>query len=96
MFNFLEVLTDEAYATIFKWAIMPAILPVGFAACRKDVRFFKFYHPAVMACQLRFGQVPPELFFTNLVKARGIFNSALEYDRLSALVNKLPSFDMST
>ena len=88
-FSFLEVPLDEDYAKIFKSMINSIVLPVGFSLGRKETRSFEFYHPAVVARQFGFGQVPTDLFFANLVKPRGSLDSALIYDRLISLSERL-------
>lgn len=57
---------------------------------------FEYYHPAIVAHQLGFGQCTIELHLANLVKPRGLLPSAIAYDRLKNLSPPRESIDLSS
>jgi hypothetical protein len=77
-------------------AFTPCLLPINFSTGRGKTHLYsyEFYHPSIAAWQFGLRQLPIHLFFANLIKARDILNSALEYGHLKALTNTLTDVNL--
>jgi hypothetical protein len=91
-FNLIEV-TDEYTEKSLSVALRPGYLPVDFTSIKGKMSF-EFYHPAVAARQMGFGQVPAHLRLFDKVKCREIINSGLEYSRLRDTTPSTETLDL--
>ena len=91
-------------AVIFNTFIKPCVLPVEFRHGRgKMVKgsstlgnplAYEFYNPSFVARQFGLGQLPPRLFFENILKPREDVSDMLEASRIFQLGSDLPSFSL--
>lgn len=93
--NFDMTDTNDEYSTkILSYALVPRILPVDFTSI-KDKPSYEFYHPAIAARQMGFGQLPIHLYLTSLIRSRELLNSALELNRLQSREPATDSLDLN-
>ena len=71
--------------------ISPGILPVNFTSGKSAIGY-EFCYPSMVAKQLGFVQVPPLLYFADMVQVRNPIGTALTYNRLK---NLEPIIDMT-
>ena len=100
-FWFESSCSDETAAAIFNSFIKPCVLPVEFRhGCGKmaigsslldNLPTYEFYNPSFIAHQFGFGQLPPQLFFKNILKPREDINEVMEASRVFQLGLDLPS-----
>ena len=91
-------------AAIFNSFIKPCVLPTEFHHGRgKMVKgssipgnppTYEFYNPSFVAYQFVLGQLPPCLFFKNILKPREDISDVLEASRAFQLGLGLPSFSL--
>ena len=103
-FQFESGCSDETAATIFNSFIKPCVLPAKFHHGRgKMVKgssipgnppTSEFYNPSFVSHQFGLGQLPPRLFFKNILKAREDISDVLEASRAFQLGSNLPSFSL--
>jgi len=55
---------------------------------------YEFYNPSFVAHQFGLGQLPPHLFFKNILKPREDISDVLEASRAFQLGSDLPSFSL--
>ena len=89
---------------IFNSFIKPCVLPAVFHHGRgKMIKgssipgnppTYEFYNPSFMARQFGLGQLPPLLFFKNILKPREDINNVLEAPRVFRLGSDFPSFSL--
>ena len=68
-------------AAIFNSFIKPCVLSA-----------YEFYNPSFVACQFGLGQLPPQLFFKDILKPREGISEVMEASRVFQLGSDLPSF----
>jgi len=103
-FRFESGCSDETAAAIFNTFIKPYVLPAEFHHGRgKMVKgssslgnpsTYEFYNPSFMTRQFGLGQLPPRLFFENILKPREDVSDVLEASRIFQLGSDLPSFSL--
>lgn len=95
-FRFETGCSDEMASDIFNCFIRPCALPAGFYHNRgktTDPKLFpsyEFYNPSFASRQLGLGQLPPSLYFLDILKPREGILSALEANRVFSLGNDFP------
>ena len=52
---------------------------------------YEFYNPSFVARQFGFGQLPPQLFFKNILKPREDISEVLKAERVFQVGSDLPS-----
>ena len=92
---------DETAAAIFNSFIKPCVLPAEFChGCGKmamgsfilgNIPTYEFYNPSFVARQFGLGQLPPQLFFKNILKPRKDISEVMEASRVFQLGSDLPS-----
>ena len=103
-FRFESGCLDEIAASIFNSFIKPCVLPAEFCHGRgKMVKgssspsnplTYEFYNPSFVARQFGLGQLPPHLFFENILKPREDVSNVLEASIIFQLGSDLPSFSL--
>jgi len=88
-------------AAIFNSFVKPYVLPAEFHHGRGKVAIgsfipgnlpmYEFYNPSFVARQFGFGQLPPQLFFKNILKPQEDISEVLEAGRVFQLGLDLPS-----
>ena len=88
-------------ATIFNSFIKPCVLPAEFLHGRAkmstgsfllgNLPTYEFYNPSFVACQFGLGQLPPRLFFKDILKPREDISEAMEASKVFQLGSDLPS-----
>ena len=101
-FRFESGCSDEIAAAIFSCIIKPCVLLAKFHHGRgkiatgsflpENLPTYKFYNSCFMARQFGLGQLPPQLFFKNILKLREGINEEMEASRVFHLGSNLPSF----
>ena len=101
-FRFESGCSDDEAAAIFNSFVKPCVLPTEFCHGRGKMAIgsfilgnlptYEFYNPSFAAHRFGFGQLPPQLFFKNILKPREDINEALEASRVFQLGSDLPSF----
>ena len=104
-FRFESGCSDETAAAIFNSFIKPCVLPAEFHHGRGKMPIgsfllgslptYEFYNPSFVACQFGLGQLPPRLFFKDILKPREGISEAMEASRVF-LVRIGSSFPLST
>ena len=89
-------------AVIFNSFIKPCVLPAEFHHGRGkmstgsflpgNLPTYEFYNPSFVARQFGLGQLPPELFFKNILKPREGISEVMEASRVFQLGSDIPSF----
>jgi len=89
-------------AAIFNSFIKPCILLAKFSYGHGKMAIgsflpgnlptYEFYNPSFVAHQFGLGQLPPQLFFKNILKPREGISEVLESSRVFQLGSDLPSF----
>ena len=84
--------SDETAAAIFNSFIKPCVLLAEFCHGRNkmatgsfilgNLPTYEFYNPSFVARQFGLGQLPPQLFFKNILKPREDINEVLEAKRV--------------
>ena len=59
---------------------------------QENLPTYEFYNPCFVARQFGLGQLPPQLFFKNILKPREGISEVLEASRVFQLGSDLPSF----
>ena len=100
-FLFESGCSDETAATIFTSFIKPCVLPAKFchghgkmatgSSLLGNPPTYEFYNPSSIARQFGFGQLPPQLFFRNILKPREDISEVMEDSRVFQLGSDLPS-----
>ena len=103
-FRFESGCSDETAVAIFNSFIKPYVLPVEFhhghgkmikgSSIPGKPPTYEFYNPSFVACQFGLGQLPPHLFFKNILKSREDISEVLEASRVFQLGSDLPSFSL--
>ena len=88
--------SDEIAAAIFNCIIKPYALPVdGKMAIGsflpENLPTYEFYNPCFVARQFGLGQLPPQLFFKNILKPREGIGEVIEASRVFQLGSDLSS-----
>ena len=88
-------------AAIFNSFVKPYVLPAEFHHGRGkmaigsfilgNLPMYKFYNPSFVARQFGFGQLPPQLFFKDILRPREDISEVLEAGRVFQLGSDLPS-----
>jgi len=88
-------------AAIFNSFIKPYVLPAEFrhgrgkmATCSflpSNLPTYEFYNPSFVARQFGFGQLPPQLFFKDILRPREDISEVMEVSRVFQLGSDLPS-----
>ena len=88
-------------AAIFNSFVKPYVLPAEFHHGRGkmatssfipgNLPTYEFYNPSLVARQFGFGQLPPRLFFKDVLKPREDISEVLEAGRVFQLGSDLPS-----
>ena len=101
-FRFEYGCSDETAAAIFNSFIKPCVLPAEFRHGRgKMVKgssilgnppTYEFYNPSFVARQFGLSQLPPRMFFKNILKPREDISEVFEASRVFQLGSDLPSF----
>ena len=88
-------------AAIFNSFIKPCVLSVEFCHGRGkmatdssllgNLPTYEFYNPSFVARQFGFGQLPPQLFFRDILKPREDISEVMEASRVFQLGSDLPS-----
>jgi len=89
-------------AAILNFFIKPYVLPAEFHYGRGKISTssfllgnlptYEFYNPSFVACQFGLGQLPPQLFFKDILRPREGISEVLESSRVFQLGLDLPSF----
>ena len=84
--------SDETVAAIFNSFIKPYVLPAEFrhghgkmsagSFLPGNLPTYEFYNPSFVAHQFGLGQLPPQLFFKNILKSREGISEVLEASRV--------------
>jgi hypothetical protein len=92
---------DETAAVIFNSFIKPCVLPAEFHHGRGkmikcsfilgNLPTYEFYNPSFVAYQFGLGQLPPRLFFKDILRPREDISEVLEASRVFQLESNLPS-----
>jgi len=100
-FRFESGCSDETATAIFNFFIKPCVLPAKFHHGRGkmstgsfllgNLPTYKFYNPAFEAHQFGLSQLPPRLFFKDILKPREGISEAMEASRAFQLGSDLPS-----
>ena len=100
-FRFKSGCSDETADAIFSCIIKPCVLQAKFCRGRgkmatssfllDNLPTYKFYNPSFVAHQFGLGQLPPRLFFRNILKPREGISEMMEASRVFQLVSDLPS-----
>jgi len=103
-FRFESGFSNEIATAIFNSFIKPYVLPAEFHHGRgKMVKgssipgnppTSEFYNPSFVSHQFGLGQLPPRLFFKNILKPREDISDVLEASRAFQLGSDLPSFSL--
>ena len=93
--------SDETMATIFNSFIKPCVLPAEFLHGRAkmstgsfllgNLPTYEFYNPSFIARQFGLGQLPPQLFFKDILRPRESISEVMEASRVFQLGSDLPS-----
>ena len=91
-FRFESGCSDETAAAIFNSFIKPCVLPAEFHHGRgkmstgsfltSNLPTYEFYNPSFVAHQFGFGQLPPQLFFKDMLRPREDISEVLEVSRV--------------
>ena len=89
---------------IFNTFIKPCVLPAEFhhghgkmvkgSSTPGNPPTYEFYNTSFVARQFGLGQLPPRLFFENILKPREDVSDVLEASRIFQLGSDLPSFSL--
>ena len=100
-FRFKSGCLDETAAVIFNSFIKPCVLLAKFchgrgkmATCSfipGNLPTYEFYNPSFVACQFGLGQLPPQLFFKDILRPREDISEVMEASRVFQLGSDLPS-----
>ena len=100
-FRFESGYSDDVAAAIFNSFIKPYVLPIEFRHGRGKMAIgsfilgnpptYEFYNPSFVARQFGFTQLPPQLFFKNILKPREDISEVLEAGKVFQLGSNLPS-----
>ena len=101
-FRFESGCSDETVAAIFNSFIKPCILPAEFrhdhgkmstgSFLPGNLPTYEFYNPSFVDRQFGLGQLPPQMFFKDILKPREGISEVLESFRVFELGSDLPSF----
>lgn len=86
---------------IFNCIIRPCALPTGFYHSRGKTSnpdhfpSYEFYNPSFVSRQLGFGQLPPFLYFLNILKPREGISIALQSNRIFTLGDSFSQYTLS-
>ena len=94
-FNYETGCDDKISTELFNSFIKPCALPAEFHHGWSVHPIYEFYNPNMVARQLGCGQLPPKLFFSEMVRPREEFKEKLEYKRVFELGWNLPSYEPS-
>ena len=93
--------SDETAAAIFSCIIKPCVLLAEFhhghgkmatgSFLPDNLPTYEFYNPSFVARQFGLGQLPPQLFFRNILKPREGISEMMEASRVFQLGSDLPS-----
>ena len=100
-FRFESGYLDETVAAIFNSFIKPCVLPAEFHHGRGKMAIgsllpgnlptYEFYNPSFVAHQFGLVQLPPQLFFKDILRPREDISEVLEVSRVFQLGSDLPS-----
>jgi len=100
-FQFESGCSDKTTAAIFNSFIKPCVLPAEFCHGRGKMAIgsfllgnlltYEFYYLSFVARQFGFGQLPPQLFFKNILKLREDISEVMEASKVFQLGSDLPS-----
>jgi hypothetical protein len=93
-FNFATGCSDEVATEIFNSLIKPCILPAEFHHGRSICSSYEFYNPNMVARQLGFGQLPPKLFFSEMIRPREEIKEELQAKRVFELGWDMPTYEL--
>ena len=101
-FRFESGCSDETTTAIFNSFIKPCVLPAEFrhghgkmaagSFLPENLPTYEFYNPCFVVHQLGLSQLPPQLFFKNILKPREGISEVMEASRVFQLGSDLPSF----
>ena len=100
-FQFESGCSDETAAVIFNSFIKPCVLPAAFCHGHGKMSIgsflpgnlltYEFYNPSFVAHQFGLGQLPPQLFFKDILRPREGISEVMEASRVFQLGSDLPS-----
>jgi len=100
-FRFESGCSDETAAVIFNSFIKPCVLPAEFhhgsgrmvtgSFIPDNLPTYEFYIPSFVARQFGLGQLPPQLFFKDILRLREDISEVLEVSRVFQLGSDFPS-----
>jgi len=92
-FSFATGCSDPKATEIFNSFIKPCILPAEFHHGRSICSSYEFYNPNMVARQLGFDQLPPRLFFSEIIRPREEIKEELQAKRVFELGWDLPVYE---
>ena len=100
-FRFESGCSNNVAAAIFNSFVKPYVLPAEFhhghgkmaigSFILGNLLTYEFYNPSFVAHQFSFGQMPPQLFFKDILKPQEDVSEVLETGRVFQLGSYLPS-----
>ena len=101
-FRFESGCSDETAAAIFNSFIKPCVLLAEFchghgkmvkgSSILGNPLTYEFYNPSFVSRQFGLGQLPPQLFFKDILRPREGISEVMEASRVFQLGSNLPSF----
>jgi hypothetical protein len=94
-FSYESDCSDQVSTEIFNSFIKPCTLPAEFHHGRLLHPTYEFYNPNMSARQLGCGQLPPRLFFSNIIRPREKILDRIEAIKVFELGWDLPTYEPS-
>jgi hypothetical protein len=94
-FSYESGCDDKVSTELFNAFIKPCVLPAEFHHGRSLNPTYEFYNPNMAARQLGCGQLPPKLFFSEMIRPREELKDSIQQIRIFELTKNLPRYEPS-